>query len=196
MLPAVEMASPASVRNNKAVLYNKICSVIWKSNFSLMFTSPRKLASSPTLMSSGNKSILFNLYSCRLKDLAAVETRCIMLKLELNPHIDIHVGWLLRYRELEERNVGEKKTSLTWIILKQRQLWCRYTRKMRGKGGCATLQWDRVFSSDLEIGSNYVVLSGVERSLRHWEHREKRAEVLNSIWGTVETVSGGWNGRI
>lgn len=122
MLPAVEMASPASVRNNKAALYNKICSVIWKSNFSLMFTSPRKLASSPMLMSSGNKSILFNLYSCCLKDLAAVETRCIMLKLELNPHIDIHVGWLLRYRELEERNVGEKKkTSLTWIILKQRQ---------------------------------------------------------------------------
>lgn len=61
---------------------------------------------------------------------------------------------------------------------------------MRGKGGCATLQWDRAFSSDLEIGSNYVVLSGVERSLRYWEHREKRAEVLNSIRGTVETVSG------
>lgn len=40
---------------------------------------------------------------------------------------------------------------------------------------------DRAFSSDLEIGSNYVVLSGVERSLRYWEHREKRAEVLNSI---------------
>lgn len=111
MLPAVEMASPASVRNNKAALYNKICSVIWKSNFSLMFTSPRKLASSPMLMSSGNKSILFNLYSCCLKDLAAVETRCIMLKLELNPHIDIHVGWLLRYRELEERNVWEKKNK-------------------------------------------------------------------------------------
>ena len=40
---------------------------------------------------------------------------------------------------------------------------------------------DGVFSSDLEIGSDCVVLSGVGRSLHHWEHREKRVEVLNSI---------------
>lgn len=34
---------------------------------------------------------------------------------------------------------------------------------------------DRIFSSDSEIGRNRVVLSGVGRSSRHWEHSEKKS---------------------
>ena len=51
----------------------------------------------------------------------------------------------------------------------------------KGKGGHEMFWLDRIFSSNLEIGSDCLVLSGVERSSHHWERREKRAEVLNSI---------------
>lgn len=57
----------------------------------------------------------------------------------------------------------------------------RVHREDRGKGGHELFWQDRISSWYLEMGSVCVVLSGLGRSSHHWEHREKTAEVLNSI---------------